>query len=50
VQREESRDRGPSFFEVDVKDPVVRTQALLKERLARRFAMMRAVSFANGGN
>jgi hypothetical protein len=46
VQREQSRERGPSFFEVDVKDPVVQTQALLKERLASHFVMMRAVSFA----
>jgi hypothetical protein len=50
VEREQSRERGPSFFEVDVKDPVVRTQALLKERLAPHFAMMRAVSFANRGD
>jgi hypothetical protein len=49
VQREQSRERGPSFFEVDVEDPIVRTQALLKERLAPHFAMMRAVSFANRG-
>jgi hypothetical protein len=49
VQGERSRERGPSFFEVDVKDPVLQTLALLKERLAPHFPMMRAVSFANRG-
>jgi serine/threonine protein kinase len=48
--REGSRERGPSFFPVDVKDPVVQTQALLKERLVPYFTMMRAVSFANRGD
>jgi hypothetical protein len=49
VQGARSRERGPSFFEVDVNDPVLQTQALLKERLAPHFTMMRAVSFANRG-
>jgi serine/threonine protein kinase len=44
-----SRDRGPSFFEADIKDPVLQTQELLKERLKSHFSMMRAVSFANRG-
>jgi hypothetical protein len=44
-----SRDRGPSFFEVDIQDPVLQTQGLLKERLKDHFSMMRAVSFANRG-
>jgi serine/threonine protein kinase len=44
-----SRDRGPSFFEVDIKDPVLQTQDLLKDRLKAQFSMMRAVSFANQG-
>jgi hypothetical protein len=50
VQGEPSRERGPSFFEVDVKDPVLQAQTRLKERLAPHFAMMRAVSFANRGD
>jgi len=41
--------RSPSFFEVDIKDPVLQTQDLLKARLQSRFSMMRAVSFANQG-
>jgi serine/threonine protein kinase len=45
----ETRDRGPSFFEVDIKDPVLQTQELLKNRLSNHFSMMRAVSFANQG-
>jgi hypothetical protein len=44
-----SRERGPSFFEVDIKDPVLHTQELLKDRLKAHFSMMRAVSFANRG-
>jgi hypothetical protein len=44
-----SHTRGPSFFEVEVNDPLLKAQALLKERLARYFTMMRAVSFANQG-
>jgi hypothetical protein len=49
VPGEKSRERGPSYFEVDVKDPVLQTQALLKERLAPHFSMMRAVSFGAQG-
>jgi hypothetical protein len=45
----QSHDRGPSFFEVDIKDPVLQTQGLLKERFKDHFTMMRAVSFANQG-
>jgi hypothetical protein len=49
VQGAGARERGPSFFEVDVKDPILQTQALLKERLKPHFSVMRAVSFANRG-
>jgi serine/threonine protein kinase len=44
-----SRDRGPSFFDVDIKDPVLQTQEVLKDRLKDHFSIMRAVSFANQG-
>jgi len=44
-----SPDRGPQFVDVEVKDALLQTQALLKERLARHFSMVRAVSFANQG-
>jgi Domain of unknown function (DUF4384) len=45
----EYRDRGPSFFEVDIADPVMQTQSVLKDRLKAHFSTMRAVSFANQG-
>jgi serine/threonine protein kinase len=44
-----SRARGPCFFDVDIKDPVLQILGLLKERLKDHFSMMRAVSFANRG-
>jgi hypothetical protein len=44
-----SPDRGPQFVDVEVKDALLQTQALLKERLALHFSTMRAVSFANRG-
>ena len=45
-----ARDRGPEFFvEVEVQDPILKSQRLLKERLKNHFSMMRAVSFANQG-
>ena len=44
------RDRGPSFFEADLKEvAVLQTQGILKDRLGLHFSMMRAVSFANQG-
>jgi hypothetical protein len=45
----QSGDRGPSFFDVDLADPVLQIQELLKDHLKDHFSMMRAVSFANRG-
>jgi serine/threonine protein kinase len=43
--------RGPQFFDPQaIEDPVLQTETLLRQRLSRYFAMMRAVSFANRGH
>ena len=46
----EDRLRGPDFFDpLQIDDPVLRTQQLLRGRLAAHFPVMRAVSVASQG-
>jgi hypothetical protein len=50
-QHEHEHVRGPQFFNPQaIEDPVLQTETLLRQRLSRYFAMMRAVSFANRGH
>jgi hypothetical protein len=48
------RERAVDFTPRPIRDPIVRIQSLLRERLGSRFDLIRAVSFAKldqeGGN